>query len=119
MRSFPARDTKASRKFLCYADPTWAGVVMQTQAGQITKLLAGWRQGNPSAPDELFHLIGAELHPLARRRLAREWQNGAIQPSSLVQEALLRLLPGVYAGWQNRVHFFTFASPIIQSLRID
>src|SRR4029434_4834414 len=102
-----------------YATLPYTTLYRSPQEGQITKLLAGWRQGNPSAPDELLHLIGAELHRLARRHLAREWQNGAIQPSSLVQEALLRLLPGVYAGWQNRVHFFAVASQIMRRVLID
>jgi DNA-directed RNA polymerase specialized sigma24 family protein len=71
------------------------GAGMQTQAGQITRLLVGWREGDRAASDELLVLIGAELHRLARRHLARERQNHSIQPSSLVQEAFLRLLPGV------------------------
>jgi RNA polymerase sigma factor (TIGR02999 family) len=95
------------------------GAGMQTQAGQITRLLAGWREGDRAASDELFVLIGAELHGLARRHLAREQQKHSIQPSSLVQEAFLRLLPGVDAGWQNRAHFFAVASQVMRHVLVD
>ena len=102
---------------LCFI--TGRGAGMQTQAGQITRLLAGWREGDRAASDELLVLIGAELHRLARRHLAREQQNHSIQPSSLVQEAFLRLLPGVDAGWQNRAHFFAVASQVMRHVLVD
>ena len=38
----------------------------------------------------------------------------AMQPSSLVQEAFLRLLPGVDAGWRDRAHFFAVASQVMR-----
>jgi hypothetical protein len=40
-----------------------------------------------------------------------------MQPSSLVQEAFLRLLPG--AGWQDRVHFFAAASQVMRHVLVD
>ena len=40
-----------------------------------------------------------------------------MQPSSLVQEAFLRLLPG--AGWQNRAHFFAVASQVMRHVLVD
>jgi hypothetical protein len=42
-----------------------------------------------------------------------------MQPSSLVQEAFLRLLPGVGPGWQNRVHFFAVASQVMRHVLVD
>jgi RNA polymerase sigma-70 factor (ECF subfamily) len=98
---------------------TWAGAGMQTQAGEITRLLAGWRQGDRAALDELWPLIRTELHRLARRHLGRERKNHTIQPSSLMQEAFLRLLPGRDAGWQNRAHFFSVASQVMRHVLVD
>jgi RNA polymerase sigma factor (TIGR02999 family) len=92
---------------------------MQTQAGEITRLLAAWREGDPSALDELLPLISPELHRLARRHLARERKNHTIQPSSLVQEAFLRLLPGADAGWRNRAHFLGVASEVMRHVLVD
>jgi RNA polymerase sigma factor (TIGR02999 family) len=92
---------------------------MRTQAGEITRLLAGWRAGDKSALDRLWPLIRAELDRLARRHLAREQQHPALQPSSLVQEAFLRLLPGVHGEWQDRAHFFAVASQVMRHVLVD
>ena len=91
---------------------------MRTQAGDITRLLADWRAGDRSALDRLLPLIRAELDRLARRHLARE-RHQALQPSSLVQEAFLRLLPGVHGEWQNRAHFFAVASQVMRHVLVD
>jgi RNA polymerase sigma-70 factor, ECF subfamily len=92
---------------------------MRTQAGEITQLLAGWRAGDNSALDRLWPLIRAELDRLARRHLARERQHPALQPSSLVQEAFLRLLPGVHGKWEHRAHFFAVASQVMRHVLVD
>ena len=92
---------------------------MQTQAREITRLLRGWREGDHAALEELWPLIRAELHRLARRHLSRERQNHTIQPSSLVQEAFLRLLPGAAPAWQNRIHFLSVASQVMRHVLVD
>jgi RNA polymerase sigma factor (TIGR02999 family) len=92
---------------------------MQTRAGDITGLLAGWREGDRAALDRLLPLIRTELHRLARRHLGRERKNHTMQPSSLVQETFLRLLPGVDAGWRNRAHFFAVASQVMRHVLVD
>ena len=89
------------------------------QAGEITGMLAGWRDRGQSALDRLIPLIGTELHRLARGHLGRERKNHAMQPSSLVQQAFLRLLPGVNAGWRNRAHFFAVASQVMRHILVD
>jgi RNA polymerase sigma factor (TIGR02999 family) len=92
---------------------------MQTQAGQITGLLAIWRDGDRSALERLLPLIRTELQRLARRHLGRERKNHTMQPSSLVQEAFVRLLPGADAGWRNRAHFFSAASQVMRHVLVD
>ena len=96
-----------------------AGTGMQNQTSQISALLAGWREGDQDALDRLLPLLRTELHRLARRHLAREHKNHAMQPSSLVQEAFLRLLPGVDAGWRDRAHFFAAASKVMRHVLVD
>jgi RNA polymerase sigma factor (TIGR02999 family) len=64
-------------------------------------------------------LIRAELLRLARRHLGRERKDHSMQPSSLVQEAFLRLLPGVDAGWRDRAHFFAVASQVMRHILVD
>jgi RNA polymerase sigma factor (TIGR02999 family) len=92
---------------------------MPTPADDITGLLAGWREGDSAALDRLAPLIRAELNRLARRHLGRERKNHPMQPSSLVQEAFLRLLPGRDVGWQNRAHFFAVASQVMRHVLVD
>jgi RNA polymerase sigma-70 factor, ECF subfamily len=92
---------------------------MQTQAGDITRLLAAWREGDHAALDELLPFVLPELHRLARRQLARERKNHTIQPSSLVQEAFLRLLPDADRYWHNRAHFFAVASRVMRHVLVD
>lgn len=89
------------------------------RAGEITEMLVGWRDGDDTALDRLLPLIRAELHRLARRHLVRERKHHSMQPSSLVQEAFLRLLPGANAGWRNRAHFFAVASQVMRHILVD
>ena len=72
-----------------------------------------------AALGRLLPLIRTELHRLARRHLERERKDHSMQPSSLVQEAFLRLLPGVDAGWRNRAHFFAVASQVMRHILVD
>lgn len=92
---------------------------MQTAAGQITTLLAGWRDGDTAALDELLPLIRGHLRRTANRQLARERNNHTMQASSLVQEAFVRLLPRAGAGWENRRHFFAAVSRVMRHVLID
>jgi RNA polymerase sigma factor (TIGR02999 family) len=92
---------------------------MQTHAGDITGLLAGWREGDRAALDQLLPLISAELNRLARCHLGRERKNHTLQPSSLVQEAFLRLLPNRNIDWRNRAHFFAVASQVMRHVLVD
>jgi RNA polymerase sigma-70 factor, ECF subfamily len=89
------------------------------QAGEITGIPAGWREGDHEALDRLLPLIYTELHRLARRHLSRERKDHSMQPSSLVQEAFLRLLPRADAGWRNRAHFFAVASQVMRHILVD
>jgi RNA polymerase sigma factor (TIGR02999 family) len=92
---------------------------MGNETSQICGLLASWQAGDQDALERLFPLIRTELNRLARHHLAREHKNHAMQPSSLVQEAFLRLLPGVDAGWRDRAHFFAAASQVMRHVLVD
>ena len=92
---------------------------MESQSGDITKLLTAWRQGDRAALDELWPLIRTDLLGLARRQLNRERKNHTIQPSSLVQEAFVRLMPEGGSGWKDRAHFYAVASQIMRHVLVD
>ena len=89
------------------------------QAGEITGLLAGWRQGDRTALDRLIPLVRKELRHLARHHLGRMRNSDRMQPSSLLQEAFLRLLPDADVGWRNRSHFFAIASLVMRHVLVD
>jgi RNA polymerase sigma-70 factor (ECF subfamily) len=92
---------------------------MPNQADDITKLLVDWREGNRAALDTLLPLIQRELNQIARRHLRGEHEKNCMQPSSLVQEAYLRLLPHHDVEWQNRAHFFAIASKVMRRVLVD
>jgi DNA-directed RNA polymerase specialized sigma24 family protein len=45
--------------------------------------------------------------------------SASMQPSSLVQEAFLRLIPGSHAKWRDRAHFFAAASKVMRHILVD
>ena len=92
---------------------------MQEKAEDITGLLTSWQGGDRGALDRLLPLIQRELHRIARRHLARERKGHSMQPSSLVQEAFLRLLPGRNMEWRDRAHFFAAASCVMRHVLVD
>ena len=89
------------------------------QAGEITGLLAGWQQGDHAALDRLIPLVRKELSRIARHHLGRMRNSDRMQPSSLVQEAFVRLLPDAEVGWRNRSHFFAIASLVMRHILVD
>jgi RNA polymerase sigma-70 factor (ECF subfamily) len=92
---------------------------MQPQEGQITNLLARWQRGDRAALEDLAPLVRHELIRISRNRLAREGNRNSVQPSSLVQEAFLRLLPSPEIDWRSRAHFFAVASEIMRRVLVD
>ena len=92
---------------------------MPLDQGNITQLLVRWREGDRTALDQMLPLVRRELDRLARRHLARERKDHTMQPSSLVQEAFLRLLKGDDISWRNRAHFYAVASQVMRRILVD
>ena len=92
---------------------------MQAEADEITRLLTNWQSGDRTALDRLLPLIRRELNFIARRHLRREGKNNSVQPSSLIQEVFLRLLPDRDVEWQSRAHFFAVASRVMRHVLVD
>jgi len=92
---------------------------MQGEADEITGLLVSWQGGDQAALERLLPRIQGELHRIARRHLARERKDHTMQPSSLVQEAFIRLSHGRAVGWRDRAHFFAAASCVMRHVLVD
>src|SRR5215213_3094407 len=89
------------------------------QEHEITQLLAAWREGNQTALDELYPLVYAELHRLARRYMSRERKGHTLQTTALINEAYVRLVDQKNVQWANRSHFFAISAQIMRRILID
>jgi RNA polymerase sigma factor (TIGR02999 family) len=85
----------------------------------ITQLLAGWRQGDQAALEELTPRVYRELQILARTYLRRR-PNQTLQPTALVNEAWLRLIgQPQLPQWESRAHFFGIAARLMRLVLVD
>jgi len=92
---------------------------LEPSKGEITLLLAKWRDGEPSAFEELIPLVYPHLREVAAAYVGRERNPDVLQATSLVHELYLRLLNQKKAGWEDRRHFYTFAAKVMRMILID
>ena len=86
----------------------------------VTRLLARWGQGDPSALEALTPMDNNALRRLARSYLRRERPDHTLEGTALVHEAYLRLVDQ-RAGmeWRNRNHFYALAAELIRRILVD
>jgi RNA polymerase sigma factor (TIGR02999 family) len=92
---------------------------LEPSRGEITLLLSKWRDGEPSAFDELMPLVYPHLREVAAAYVRRERNPDVLQATSLVHELYLRLLNQKKAAWEDRQHFYTFAAKVMRMILID
>ena len=88
-------------------------------AGEVTRLLLAWRQGDREALERLIPLVYGDLHRMAERHLKRERPGHTLQPTAIVNEAYMRLVGGEGGDWQNRAHFFAAAARSMRRILVD
>ena len=88
-------------------------------AGDVTRLLLAWSQGDRKALDDLIPLVYDELHRLAEQHLVRERAGHTLQPTAVVNETYLKLLEQKRVTWKNRGHFFAVAAQAMRRLLVD
>jgi len=88
-------------------------------SGQVTRLLQQWQNGDRAALDRLIPLVYDELRVIASRYRAREWREGALQTTALVNEAYLKLIDQRHVDWHNRAHFFAVAAQLMRRILVD
>jgi len=88
-------------------------------AGNVTKLLLKWSDGDHSALERLIPIIYDDLLRLARAQLNREYRECTLQPHDLVHESYMRLADQTRLQWQNRAHFYAVAASIMRRVLID
>src|ERR1700684_2221081 len=91
---------------------------MDTDHGEVTRLLKAMRAGDSSAADKLLPLVYAELHRIAEAYMRRERPDHTLQPTALINEAYLRLV-GEDIDWNSRGHFFGLAANVMRRGLVD
>ena len=92
---------------------------MQADKGDITLLLAKWKDGEPTAFEELMPLVYPHLRQVAAAYVRRERNPDLLQGTALVHELYLRLLNQKKAAWEDRRHFYAFAARVMRMILID
>jgi RNA polymerase sigma factor (TIGR02999 family) len=87
--------------------------------GEITGLLAEWRNGCSEARHTLFSLVYAELRGMARGHRRRMWAVDTLNTTALVHEAYLKLVDHSAPSWEDRSHFLAVASTAMRHILIN
>jgi RNA polymerase sigma factor (TIGR02999 family) len=90
-----------------------------SSTGEITRLLAALKRGDPHAESNLVALVYDELNTLAHRYMRHERPDHTLQPTALVNEAYLRLMGRDARDWNDRAHFFATASIVMRRILVD
>ena len=85
----------------------------------VTELLASASAGDPSALENVFPLVYAELHRLARRQLRQEPDGHTLSPTALVHEAYMRLVDYTRMEWSGRTHFMAVAAMAMRRVLVE
>ena len=92
---------------------------MTDDDSEITLLLDRWSTGDPKALDQLLPLIYHELHRTAGAYMAQQRAGHTLQPTALVNEALMRMNAPTSTPFKNRSHFLAAAAQAMRHLLID
>jgi RNA polymerase sigma factor (TIGR02999 family) len=88
-------------------------------AGDISRLLRAWSEGDRNALERLTPIVYDELHRLARRYMRRERPGQTLQTTALVNEAYMRLVDYKRMQWQDRAHFFAVSAQLMRRILVE
>ncbi|MCL4852828.1 MAG: sigma-70 family RNA polymerase sigma factor [Bryobacteraceae bacterium] len=87
---------------------------------EVTRILSGIEQGDPSAAERLLPLVYEELRKLATAKLVHETPGQTLQATALVHEAYLRLVDSkTDQHWSCRGHFFAAAAEAMRRILVE
>ena len=92
---------------------------MSSSDGEVTLLLRAMKAGDKAAAEKLLPLVYSELYRVARLYMLRERNDHTLQPTALVNDALMRLIGKECLEWQSRAQFFAVSSKIMRHILID
>jgi RNA polymerase sigma factor (TIGR02999 family) len=88
------------------------------ESGEVTRLLVAAGGGDRAAFDRLYAAVYDELRRMAAARMQHEHRAVTLQPTVLVNEAWMRLVPDG-SGYANRAHFFGAAGESMRRILVD
>jgi RNA polymerase sigma factor (TIGR02999 family) len=91
----------------------------QSGDSRVSAALQAAQAGDRQAAAELLPLVYAELHQLARTRLARQAPGQTLQPTALVHEVYLRVAGDSEVTWEGRQHFFFAAARAMRDILVE
>ena len=92
---------------------------MQAETGEITLLLAKWRDGEDAVFEQLMPLVYPHLRQVAAAYMRRERNPDLLQATALVHELYFKLLDQKRVAYEDRRHFYTFAAKVMRRILID
>jgi RNA polymerase sigma factor (TIGR02999 family) len=88
-------------------------------AESVTEWLHLWREGDPTALDNVMAQMYRDLRRLAAYHLNGENHAKTMQPTALVHEAYLRLDGVRNLDWKGRAHFISVVTQIMRNILVD
>jgi RNA polymerase sigma factor (TIGR02999 family) len=82
-------------------------------------VLQAAQAGDRQAAADLLPLVYAELHQLARARLAGQAPGQTLTPTALVHEAYVRIAGDSHVTWEGRQHFFFAAARSMRDILVE
>ncbi|HEY3179156.1 MAG TPA: ECF-type sigma factor [Casimicrobiaceae bacterium] len=86
---------------------------------KLPSLFASTQKGDPAAAQQLFQVLYAELHNVAKRELVRNGAWGSLGATTLLHEAFLNMSGRVKISFPDRAHFMAYAARAMRGLIID
>src|ERR1700740_361972 len=86
---------------------------------RVSVVLRAAQAGDRQAATELLPLVYAELHQLARARMARQPPGQTLTPTALVHEAYLRVAGDSALTFEGRRHFFFAAARAMRDILVE
>ncbi len=87
--------------------------------GEVTQLLARWREGEVAARDSLLERVYGELRRIAQRQFRGERGEHTLQATGLVHEAFEKLVGQHSIPAADRGQFFALAAQIMRRILVD
>ncbi len=92
---------------------------MEPTPDDITGWLAEWQQGDAQARDRVFARLYAEMKRLAASVLRSESGHDTLQPTALLNDALMKLIQARAPDVEDRGHFIRVVARAMRQILID